>query len=194
MWDQPIEAADPRDVARVVALARGALPRCGDVTVVAVDGQSGSGKTSLAVAVAADLDCPVVHMDAIYPGWDGLQPSTGLLTTQVLEPLARGERAAYRTWDWHRDAWNGTREVPRCGTLVVEGAGCSVRPAGRYAAVRVWMEAPAEVRMRRGLARDGEAYRPHWERWAAQERDVFSREHPREHADLVIDTGAGAVR
>jgi uridine kinase len=163
------------------------------VTVVAVDGPSGSGKTTLALGVAAALGCPVVHLDRIFPGWDGLAAAVPLLTTQVLEPLARGERAAYRVWDWDTGRWDGTEEVPEGPLLVVEGCGASVRPAGGYAAVRVWVEAPPEERMRRGIERDGEAYRPHWERWARQEAALFEADRTRERADVTVWTGPGAA-
>jgi hypothetical protein len=42
--------------------------------------------------------------------------------------------------------------------------------------------------MARGIARDGEAFRPHWQRWARQEEQVFGADQNRERADLVIDT------
>jgi hypothetical protein len=40
------------------------------------------------------------------------------------------------------------------------------------------------------MARDGETYRPNWERWAASERELFERDRTRERADLVVDTSA----
>ena len=42
--------------------------------------------------------------------------------------------------------------------------------------------------MRRGLARDGELYRPHWERWAAQEEALFAADRTRDRADVVVST------
>ncbi|NLJ55126.1 MAG: AAA family ATPase [Intrasporangiaceae bacterium] len=189
MWFQLTDPADPAHVEMVVDLARTAVPRCGQVTVIAIDGLSGSGKTTLAKGVSDALGAPVVHMDRLYPGWDGLADAVGLLVSQVLEPLARGERAAYRTWDWGTDEWNGVDEVPESAVLVIEGCGSSVGAARDYAAVSVFMEAPREERIRRGLERDGEAYRPHWERWAAQEAELFTRDGTREAADIVISTG-----
>lgn len=185
----PADSADPADVARVLDALTGAEPRCGTTRVIAIDGPSGAGKTTLAAGVGDALAAPVVHMDGLYPGWDGLAEAVGLLTAQVLEPLARGERAAYRVWDWHRSRWNGTQEVPESTLLVIEGCASSVGSAGEYAAVRVWVEAPREERMRRGLARDGAAYRPHWERWAAQETQLFARDGTRAKADVVVMTG-----
>lgn len=189
MWDQITDPAAPQDVAAVVDLARVAAPRCGQTVVVAIDGPSGSGKTTLAHGVVEALGCPVAHMDQIFPGWDGLAAAAPLVTEQVLEPIARGERAAYRTWDWAEDRWNGTITLPPHRFLVVEGCGSSVGSAGAYAAVRVWVDAPRDVRLARGLARDGQAYAPHWQRWADQEDALFAADGTRERADVVIETG-----
>ena len=186
---------DPEDVdgaastlAAITALVASSSPACGRVTVVAVDGPSGSGKSTIAAALGAHLHAPVVHVDDIYPGWDGLAEAVLLVTSQVLEPLARGEHAAYRRWDWMRSRWGATVPVPPTDLLVLEGVGSSVRPAGDLAAVRVWVEADRDTRFARGMARDGETYRPHWERWARQEADLFAADGTRDRAHLVIDT------
>ncbi len=188
MWDQITGHADPAHVAAVVDLARRAEPRCGDVVVVAIDGPSGSGKTTLAHDVTQTLDGQTLHLDRLYPGWDGLAETPGLLARQVLEPLATGSPAAYVRWDWDRDQWADTVTVEASRFLVVEGCGSSVRPARTYAAVRVFVDADPILRKRRGITRDGESYRPHWDQWAAQEAALFDRDGTRQHADLLIDT------
>ena len=60
--------------------------------------------------------------------------------------------------------------------LIVEGAGCGARLIAERAVLLVWVEAPRDVRFRRGMVRDGETYRPHWERWARQEKAHFAAE------------------
>jgi len=191
MWDEVTQPARQEHVAAVVALALAAQPACGPV-VVALDGPSGAGKTTLARGVASALETAgpvaVLHLDHLYPGWDGLAQAPALLATQVLEPLARGQQAAYRIWSWVRDEWAGTREVPPCRYLVVDGCGSSVGPARAYAAVTVFVDADPALRMRRGLERDGETYRPHWQRWADQEAALFAADRTRERADLLLDT------
>jgi hypothetical protein len=57
--------------------------------------------------------------------------------------------------------------------------------------VRVWVEAPDDVRLQRGLARDGEAMRPQWLAWMRAEADHFAAEATRDRADVLIDGGAG---
>ena len=192
MWDEVTRPPREDHVAAVVSLALVAEPRCGDVVVIALDGPSGAGKTTLArgieLALAPRGPVAVVHMDHLYPGWDGLAQAPALLATQVLEPLARGQQAAYRIWSWVRDEWAGTREVPPCRYLVVDGCGSSVGPARAYAAVTVFVDADPALRMRRGLERDGETYRPHWQRWADQEAALFAADRTRERADLLLDT------
>ena len=190
MWFQVTDPADPAHVDAVLAALGEAVPRCGPTLVLAVDGPSGSGKTTLAKGLVDRLGCPVVHMDEIFPGWDGLAVAVDLLVEQVLDPVSRGERARYRTWDWDAGRWGATRTVPPGDVLLVEGCGSSVGAAGDHAAVRVWVEAPGAERMRRGIARDGETFRPHWERWARQEAALFAADRTREHADVVLDTGA----
>ena len=66
------------------------------------------------------------------------------------------------------------------------GSGASVvRP---FLSLLIWLEAPADVRRRRALARDGDTYAPFWEIWAAQEAEHFAAEGTRGVADLVVRT------
>jgi hypothetical protein len=124
-------------------------------------------------------------MDDIFPGWDGLAEATPLLVEWVLEPLAKDLPARYRRFEWHAMEYAEWNEVPPTEALVVEGVGSGARPT--HLSCLVWIEAPRELRMRRGIERDGEAFRPHWERWARQENAMFRAERTRERADLVVD-------
>lgn len=181
-------------VARLSARARDRAAGCGFSVVVAVDGPSGSGKTTLGRQLAMALDATLVHMDDLYQGWDGLAESPHLLEQQLLGPLSRGERAAYREFDWDRGEPAGWRAVSPTPFLVVEGVGSGARPAARHVSLLLWLEADRKVRRARGLGRDGDAYAPHWERWAAQERELFARDGTRERADVVIDTTTAEAR
>lgn len=188
MWDSLAPAAAPAHVSRVLAAVRTARPRCDNVLLVAVDGASGSGKSTLARSVAEALGCPVLRMDDFYPGWDGLAEAVGLLTEKVIGPLCRGEDAIVPGWDWVTDRPSGLLTVPHTEVLVIDGVGSTVRPAGDHAAVRVWVECEPSVRKARGIARDGDAYEPFWDHWAAQEAALFAADDPRSRADVVIDT------
>ena len=158
--------------------------------MLALDGPSGSGKTTLAGALAKILGgAPVVHLDDLYPGWEGLAAGVDRVRRWVLEPLARGEPAGYRRYDWAsgRDAeWH---QVPAAPELIIDGCGSGARACAPYLSLLVWVEAPVAVRRRRALARDGEAYCPYWQTWARQEEALYAEERTRDRADVIVRTG-----
>ncbi|WP_232665135.1 hypothetical protein [Pseudonocardia sp. TRM90224] len=165
-----------------------ARPRCGATRLVCIDGPSGSGKTELAARFAAALgDPPVLHMDDIYPGWDGLVDAVPELCRRVVMPLVAGEAAGYRRYDWVLGEYAEHHDLGRPPVLVVEGVGSGARAVAGFAVMLIWIEAPRAERFRRGIERDGESYRPHWERWARQEDVHFAAEGTRARADVHVD-------
>ena len=147
-----------------------------------IDGGSGSGKTELGEALAARLGAALVHLDDFYPGWDGLVEASHMVVDDVL----RADGPGWRRWDWERGASAEWHAVPERGPLVVEGSGSLTRASRALASVAIWIDLSEPERKRRALARDGELYRPHWERWAAQEREHLMRDRPDELADIVV--------
>jgi uridine kinase len=185
-----VHVPSPDPVAEVLKLLAKRQARAGGTRLVAVDGPSGAGKTTFASRLADALHGPpVVHMDDLYPGWDGLADAVPRLVEWVVEPLVRGQSAGYRRYDWDRHQYAEWHDVPDAPVVVVEGVASAAQPVSAALALTVWVEAPEALRMARGIARDGEAYRPHWERWAAQERQHFAVDGTRERADVVVWTG-----
>lgn len=150
--------------------------------IVLIDGGSGSGKTTIAPGIARAIDAQLVRLDDLYPGWDGLQAGSQLVHDLVLSSQPRWQR-----WDWKADAPAEWHELDPNRALVVEGSGALSRANRRLATFGIWVELDAVTRKQRALERDGEAYAPHWNRWAAQEARFAATEHPRELADVVID-------
>ena len=144
--------------------------------IIGIDGRSGSGKTRLSELLEQSLSAEgigvrVLNLDSIYPGWDGL--AEGTKTWQkISRNLRKGKPASYREWDWHADAPDPKHTIdPAQETVIIcEGVGAIVGTCN----VRIVVKAPDELRYRRAIDRDGEAYRPHWERWAAQEEALFA--------------------
>lgn len=162
-------------------------PACGSTRVIAIDGRSGVGKTALALDLADEIGAPILHLERLYPGWDGLA-ATPPKVRDLLADLAIGERGRARQWDWAADrpgTWLSVRPTP---DLIVEGVGAGARVLRPFLSHLVWLEAPQQERRRRAIARDGDTYEPWWDRWAAQEDAYLDADRTPEAADIVIRT------
>jgi uridine kinase len=181
---------DPSTVADEVAeRVLAAPPTLGPGRLVCVDGPAGSGKTTLAAAIADVVPgADVVHCDELLHGWRGL-PGLARTVEALLEPLARGEASRWTRWDWAADDWAESHPVEAGGLLVLEGTGCWSPEIAPLVGVLVWVEAESELRLRRGMARDGEQMRPQWEQWRIDEDRLFARLGTRARADVVVVTG-----
>lgn len=185
--------AAARAVADVVDRALAAAPRLGPVRVVCIDGPAGSGKSTAGRAVTADatargVSAALVHLDDLYEGWSGLEGTLWpRLSAQVLEPLRRGLPGRFQRYDWPTGRFADWVDVPVPALLVVEGCGSARAAADAVAVLRVWVEAPDDLRLRRGLERDGTAARDHWLAWMRDESAHFARERTRERADVRLD-------
>lgn len=160
--------------------------------LIGVDGRSGSGKSTVAAALAARLApharVAVLAVESMYPGWDGLAATVaadGPYAAALRDLAERGE-ATWRAWDWHADAPGETTRIGPADVVVCEGVGALCAAARPLLTLGVWLDLDAERRRRRALARDGEAYAPHWDRWAAQEERYLAEQDPRSAADLVL--------
>ncbi|WP_318152830.1 nucleoside/nucleotide kinase family protein [Microbacterium helvum] len=177
--------ADP--VATSLALAVGHLTTAIEQVaasnpVVLIDGRSGAGKSSLARALVSRWPLrgrvQLVALDSIYPGWDGLDDGVELARELILTPHARGVVGVWQRWDWTMGEPAEAHAVDPSLPLIVEGAGMLTPATARLGDVRVWLESPAASRKQRALDRDGDAFRPHWDRWARQEQRHVERDDP----------------
>lgn len=178
--------------AEVVARTLAAAPTLGDARLVCVDGPAGSGKTTLAAAVRRavppDVSCRVVHLDDLYPGWDGLRAGVEHVAEHVVAPAARGEAGRYQRYDWHAEAPGPWVEVPVVDVLVLEGVGSAALVYADLVTLLVWVDADDDDRLARGVARDGVASRERFAQWMADEAPYLAEQRTRERADLVVRT------
>ena len=162
-----------------------AAPSRRGFSFVGIGGRGGSGKSTLAARIPG---AQVVGTDEF---WNGESFALSRLRAEVFDPLLLEREARYAAWDWDAKRPGGERAIVPAGVVVVEGV-CALHAMfrGDYD-VRVWVEAPYETRLARGIARDGEAARGTWvERWMPMEDRYVERDDPVSCADIVLD-GAG---
>ena len=156
------------------------------IRIVAIDGAGGAGKSTLAVQLAEALgNAPIVHTDD-FASWEDPIDWWPRLLEEVLEPLAQDETARFRRSSWGREEDESWAEVAPADFVILEGVSASREAFRPFLTYSIWVEAPAEVRLERGLERDGEPARAQWEEWMAQEDRYVERERPHQLADLVL--------
>ena len=178
-----------RELARQVRLGPA---RLGGARLVLIDGPAGAGKSTLADRVGGALRAQVYHGDDMYEGWTGLPTLRDVLVEEVLAPLAEVRDGGFQRWDWENERRDERVDVQVADVIVIEGVGVAMREARRWATLVIYVDAPDDIRIARGLERDGEAYRPQWEAWMASEKGFLEDEGVRDAADVVID-GTAAV-
>lgn len=178
------------------------LPRKQSAFLLGIDGLGGSGKSVFAEALKRNrTDVTLVHMDDFFlpSAQRSLEPprqkSIGAdfdwqrVYEQVLVPLSQNQEGRYQWYDWRLDALAEWHIVTPGGMVIVEGVYATrTELANRYD-FTVWVECPREIRLARGLSRDGEEARDIWENdWMVAEDRYVEAQRPLERAHLVIDS------
>lgn len=159
--------------------------------VLAVDGRSDSGKTTLAARIfRAVHGSAVVHTDDIAWkhsrfGWGGL-PIEG-----ILEPVHQGRAVSYRPPRWAEHGREGSIEVPaHCPLLVIEGDGAGRKEVAHLLDALIWVQSDEREAERRVLARIGKPNEAptlwHHREWMAEERPFNVAQRTWERADVLV--------
>ena len=183
---------DDLTLPRLAALLPALAPSCGPVRLIAVDGHAGSGKTTLADRLAAELGgAPVVHTDDLATHEEPFS-WTERFAGQLLGPLAEGRTARHEVYDWTARRFAGEREIPAAPVVLVEGVGTGRLALRPYLALLLWLEVDAGTARQRGLRRDGPELAHFWTGWNRQEDAHFAADPSRPFADLLVhQTGDG---
>lgn len=153
--------------------------------IVALDGFGGAGESTLAAAVCRRREGVVRHTDD-FASWDEPLEWWPRLLAQVLRPLGANQAGRYQRYDWvsqHLAEWH---EVLPGGLVILEGVSSSRAAFRPYLAYSVWVDTPPDIRIMRGLERDGSRAREQWLQWMAEENEWAKLESPKEHADLLV--------
>ena len=175
--------------------------------LLGIDGCGGSGKSTLAEKLKEKFaNVTIVHMDDFY------LPSNQIINTyptqkpvgadfdwerllnDVLKPISQEIEGRYQRYDWEKDDLAEWHVVPIGGIVIIEGVYSTRRELKNKYDFTVWVDCPREIRLARGIQRDGDASRDIWENnWMISE-DIYVKEHePNKRSDFIIP-GTGKER
>jgi len=158
--------------------------------IVAVDGRSGGGKSTLANQLHRFLaNSTIVHTDDVawhhsYFGW------SELLIDGVLRPVHANQPVDYRPPAWDSRRRPGSISVdPGCEVVIVEGVGASRLEVWPWLTASIWIQSDMEEAERRGIARDGgtEEARRFWMDWMREENEFLAEQQPWTRASAIVN-------
>ena len=197
----------------VVDAIRRLLTRHSRPVLIAIDGASGSGKSTFALWLAHQFEAALIQSDDFFAAgisnteWDARTPEERAaaaidwrrVRVEALEPLLAGKPAEWHAFDFAAGVRpDGTyamrsdvveREPSR--VIVLDGTYSTGGALADLIDLTVLVDAPREVRHGRVLAREEQEFLAAWHaRWDAAEEVYFSQMRLRSSFDLVVTSPA----
>lgn len=191
----------PPEMTGVAALAAHVLkgPHAPDRPfLMALDGRSGVGKSTLAAALGKRLKAAVIEGDDFYAGGIELRNDRAEARAaacidwtrqrQVLQAVRGGQDVAWRAFDWV--AFDGRLSHPPhrltpCPFVILEGVYAARPELADLLDLRVLVDLPPDIRKARLLAREG-TIGPWQRQWLEAEDFYFRNIMPPTRFDLVV--------
>lgn len=186
----------PADYMRLFSEIDGFLSK-GSV-IVAIDGGSASGKTTLASKLQEVYDCNVFHMDDFFLQAHQRTPERlnevggnvdrERFQSEVLQSLKKGETVYYRRFDCQTQALEVPVTVEPKKLTIIEGA-YSMHPAfSNYYDLGVFLDIDPEHQKQRILKRNSTAMAERFfGEWIPMENTYFSETKIKDRCDLIIN-------
>lgn len=190
------------DIQPVLRAIERRRPSCSPI-VVAIDGRSGTGKSTLGRAIARSVGGAYIDQDDFYSGgeldaWGPLDPAERVdrcidwrrVRDEVLIPLRRSKSARYFPFDW--DTMEGTASEPidvaAADIVILDGAYSTRSELLDLIDLTVLVTLGDEIRRQRIMEREGEDWTEEWFAvWDAAEELYFGTLRPPDAFDIVID-------
>lgn len=167
--------------------------------VLALDGRCGSGKTTMAAALAQRFPASIVlHTDDFYlppadrvPGWEQT-PCANMdlarLRDEVLAPARAGKPVLYRAYSCREGAYLPVQQLAAQPLVILEGSYSHHPLLTDCETLRVFVTCSQAEQTRRLRAREGARYANFAARWIPLEEGYFAQYGIEERADFVVDT------
>ncbi len=176
--------------------------------LVALDGGSGAGKSSVADLIATTLDVVLIQSDDFYAAhisnaeWERRAPAQRAadaldwrrLRIEALEPLLARKTARWHPFDFVSIRPDGTYpmradfvERRPADVIILDGAYTSRRELADLINLSVLIDVPVTIRHKRLTARENSHFLAAWHaRWDAAEAYYFTKVRPKSSFDLVV--------
>lgn len=154
--------------------------------IIAIDGCGGAGKSTFAQELSRYLgNCSIVHTDD-FASWENSQGWYPRMIEQFLEPMRRNETARFQKYDWNKKQLGDWVIIASQKFVILEGVSSSRKEFRPFLSFKIFVKTDRDLRLRRGLERDGQQAQEQWLKWMREEDDYVARDNPEAIADFII--------
>ena len=161
------------------------------MTLLAIDGPAGAGKTTLAAKLQAEylVDATVrtIHMDELYNGWED---ALGQSLTDTLQAITSAHLAglthSIKIFDWHLMKFAREEVIDPTDFLILEGVGAAQKVVRDAGAITYWLDIDNDTGLQRVLARDGVHIEKEMREWQIQQSIHFAKDQTRENCEFKL--------
>ena len=165
------------------------------MSLIAIDGRAGAGKTTLAASfyeeLSVDKTVAVIHMDDLYDGWENALSER---LTQTLESIVKSHQSKVAfeidIFNWQSMSFDSKRVLNPVDILILEGVGAGQKVVRDAGATLYWLDIDAEVGIQRVLNRDGNQIASQMKQWQIAQEIHFLRDKTRENAEHIQSSPA----
>ena len=161
------------------------------MTLLAIDGPAGAGKTTFAAKLEAELSVDgtvrVIHMDDLYNGWDNaLSNPLSEILDRISTAHIAGREFVIKIFNWHIMQFDREEIVTPTDYLIIEGVGSGHTSLRKEVSQAIWVEADENLLLDRVVQRDGEVVRDEMLIWKARERAYFELHEVKKAAQIHL--------
>ena len=165
------------------------------MSLIAIDGRAGAGKTTLAASfyeeLSVDKTVAVIHMDDLYDGWENALSER---LTQTLDSIVKSHqnKVAFEIdiFNWQSMSFDSKRVIHPVDIVILEGVGAGQKVVRDAGATLYWLDIDAEVGIQRVLNRDGNQIASQMKQWQIAQEIHFLRDKTRENAEHIQSSPA----
>ncbi len=109
------------------------------------------------------------------------------LEKQLLVPFTENREIRIQKYDWESGSLKDWQSIPDTSNVIVEGVYSTRKELSKYYDLKIWIDCPADIRLSRGIERDGIEMKEHWQNvWMKQEGDYYNNHKPFLLSDVQI--------
>ena len=161
------------------------------MTLLAIDGPAGAGKTTFAAKLETELSesatVKVIHMDDLYNGWENALSNA---LSEILDRISTAHLAnrefVIKIFNWKSMQFDTEKTIVPTDYLIIEGVGAAQQIVRDSGATTYWLDIEPEIGLQRVLERDGAHIEAQMRRWQVEQDKHFARDETRENCEFKL--------